>query len=29
MAVPVKALAFAWRRINGNLERVKQEADEV
>lgn len=29
LAVPVKALAFAWRRINGNLERVKQEADVV
>lgn len=29
LAVPVKALAFACSRIDGNLERVKQEADMV
>ena len=29
LEVPVKALAFPWSRIDGNLERVKQEADVV
>lgn len=29
LEVPVKALAFPWSRIDGNLERIKQEADVV
>lgn len=29
LEVPVKALAFPWNRIDGNLERIKQEADVV
>lgn len=27
LEVPVKALMFPWSRIDGNLERIKQEAD--
>lgn len=29
LEVPVKALEFPWSRVDGNLERVKQEADTV